>query len=108
MKLQSATTYKEKYEEQCNETFKFINDPRCQDQLQDSKFSYDAVWLAALALHKTNEELKSLEQHVSLDNFTLDNTDNLSGKIASKLYNNALNASFYGATVSYHYCGQYY
>ena len=108
MELQNDTTYKEKYEERCNETFKFNNNPQCQDQLQDSKFSYDAVWVAALALHKTNEELKTL-QHVSLDNFTLDNTDMLSGKIASKIYNNALNASFYGATVSFTIlCGQYY
>ena len=59
------------------------------------------MWLAALALHKTNEELKALEQHVSLDNFTLRNTDMLSVNISSRIYNNALNTSFYGATVSF-------
>ena len=99
MKLQTTSQYEQKYREQWNETF--ANDSYDHpDQFQDSKFSYDAVWLAALALHKTNEELKALKQNVSLANFTLDNTDMLSVNISSKIYNNVLNTSFNGATVS--------
>ena len=100
MYLQTEATYEQKYREQWNKTF--ANDSRSHpDQLQDGKFSYDAVWLAALALHKTNEELKTFRQYVSLDNFTLRNTDVLSVNISSKIYNNALNTSFDGATVSF-------
>ena len=97
MKPQTTSQYEQKYREQWNETFANESHP---DQFQDSKFSYDAVWLVALALHKTNEELKALEQHVSLANFTLDNTNMLSVNISSKIYNNVLNTSFNGATVS--------
>ena len=97
--LQTDATYEQRYREQWNKTF--ANDPRTHpDQLQDGKFSYDAVWLAALTLHETHEELKTLEQHVSLDNFTLKSTDTLSVNISSRIYNNALTTSFHGATVS--------
>ena len=94
--------YEQRYREEWDRVF--ANDPQTHpDQLQDGKFSYDAVWLAALALHKTNEELKTLEQDVSLDNFTLKSTDPLSVNISSRIYNNALTTSFHGATVSLKY-----
>ena len=100
MYLQTEATYEQKYREQWNRTF--ANDSRFHpDQLQDSKFSYDAVWLAALALHKTNEELKTFGKYVSLVNFTLRNTNMLSVNISSRIYTNALNTSFDGATVSF-------
>ena len=98
--LQTKETYEQKYREQWNKTF--ANDSRSHpDQFPDSQFYYDAVWLAALALHKTNEELKIFGQYVSLNNFTLRNTDMLSVNISSRIYNNALNTSFDGATVSF-------
>ena len=93
--------YEERYREQWNSTFARLNDSqRHPDRLTDGKLIYDTIWLTALALHKTNEELKTLEQHASLDNFTLNPTDTLSASISDRIYNNALNTSFNGATVS--------
>ena len=102
MYLQTEVEYERSYREQWNKTF--AGDSQFHpDELEHGKFSYDAVWLAALALHKTNEELKNYMLTTSLDNFTLDNTDILSVNISSRIYNNALTTSFNGATVSLYY-----
>ena len=93
---QTKESYKEKYRQQWNLTFERLNDSRNHpDQLLDGTLAYDATWLAALALHKTNEELRMKESNLSLDNYTHKSTD-----IRNIVYKHALTTIFDGASVS--------
>ena len=55
---------------------------------------FDTVWAAALALHKTAANL-SWEQSLLDFNYTNENLSEI-------IYNNALNVTFFGLTVSVH------
>jgi len=58
-------------------------------QLEDSAYMFDAVWVAALALNKTNEELL---------NFNYEGESSIN--ISQSIYNNLVNVKFFGLTVS--------
>ena len=90
--FQNRTTYEQEYREQWNKTFGNESHP---DQLEDGKFIYDATWLGALALHKTDQDLKEMNSSSGLENFTYGSAD-----ISTLIYKHALATSFNGATVS--------
>jgi gamma-aminobutyric acid type B receptor len=60
---------------------------------RDVPFAYDSVWLAALALHKTEQDLKMESPPRSLANFTYNSED-----MRWSIYKHALNTSFVGAS----------
>ena len=62
---------------------------------RDVPFAYDSVWLAALALNKTEQDLKMESPPRSLANFTYNSED-----MRWSIYKHALNTSFVGASVS--------
>ena len=57
---------------------------------------FDTVWTAALALHRTAKKLPSGQ---SLLDFNYTNTN-----LSEMIYNEALNVTFFGLTVSIHVC----
>ena len=59
----------------------------------DSAYMFDAVWTAALALNRTITRLE--KKNLSLMDFDYDDKYNISDMI----YEEALNASFFGLTV---------
>ena len=61
----------------------------------ESAFIYDAFWTAALALNRTQTRL--IERNLTLLNFTYDDKHNISDII----YEEALNVTFFGLTVSH-------
>ena len=65
------------------------------DHERDSTFAYDTVWMAALALHRTEIDLQGQEPSRSLNNFTYHSKD-----IQEIIYRHALNTRFNGASVS--------
>ena len=73
------------------------NSYKVVDELYFSTFVYDAMWLAALALHKTEEQLQFEMPPNSLTNFRYANGEN----IRNIIYKQALNTTFNGASVSY-------
>ena len=102
MFLQSIDEYWQRYNLKANATniIPGVNHP---DQSEDSTLSYDAVWVAAKALHKTEEHFKLNETtNLTLKDFW--NTNSSIGKtISDEIYKNALEMSFYGVSVSYIY-----
>ena len=65
------------------------------DHERDSTFAYDTVWMAALALHKTERELQKQESPSNLSEFTY-----YSRNIQEIIYKHALKTRFNGASVS--------
>ena len=63
--------------------------------LYESAYIFDAFWTAALALNRTQTRLS--ERNLTLLNFTYDDKYNISDII----YDEALNVTFFGLTVSY-------
>ena len=63
--------------------------------LYESAYIFDALWTAALALNRTETRLN--EENLTLLNFTYDDVHNISDII----YEEALNVSFFGLTVSH-------
>ena len=91
---QTKESYEKEYRQQWNVTFEKLNDSRSHpDLVLDSTLAYDATWLAALALHKTNEELQ-------MNNSNLDNYTHKSTHIRDIVYKHALTTTFDGASVS--------
>ena len=62
--------------------------------LYESAFIFDALWTAALALNRTQTRLS--ERNLTLLDFTYDDKYNISDII----YDEALNVTFFGLTVS--------
>ena len=62
--------------------------------VNDSAYVFDAMWTAALALNRTESQLKNLG--LSLKNFSYDDEYNISDII----YKEALQVEFFGLTVS--------
>ena len=60
----------------------------------ESAYTFDAIWAAALALNKTETRLN--EMNLTLLNFTYDDKYNIS----SIIYEEALKVKFFGLTVS--------
>ena len=68
------------------------------DLAVQARITYDAMWLAALALDKVNRQLKTMSPPLSLSDF---NYSNQNGTIIKMLfYQTALDTSFDGASVS--------
>jgi gamma-aminobutyric acid type B receptor len=88
----NRSTYEQEYRKQWNKTFGNESHP---DQLEDGKFIYDATWLGALALHKTDKDLKEMNPSRGLENFTYGSAD-----IRKLIFKHALATSFNGATGS--------
>ena len=63
--------------------------------LYESAYIFDAFWTAALALNRTQTRLS--KRNLTLLNFTYDDKYNISDII----YDEALNVTFFGLTVSY-------
>ena len=64
----------------------------------DARITYDAMWLAALALDKVDQQLKTMSPPLSFSDFDYDNQN---GTIIKELfYKTALNTTFAGASVS--------
>ena len=63
--------------------------------LYESAYIFDAFWTAALALNRTQTQLS--KRNLTLLNFTYDDKYNISDII----YDEALNVTFFGLTVSY-------
>ena len=63
--------------------------------LYESAYIFDALWTAALALNRTQIRLN--EENLTLLNFTYDDVHNISDII----YEEALNVSLFGLTVSH-------
>ena len=63
--------------------------------LEDGAYMFDTVWTAALALNKTAQKLPSGQ---SLLDFNYENAE-----ISKIIYDEALNVSFFGLTVSVYF-----
>ena len=63
--------------------------------LYESAYIFDAFWTAALALNRTQTRL--IERNLTLLNFTYDDKHDISDII----YEEALNVTFFGLTVSH-------
>ena len=68
--------------------------PKATPVLHDSAYVFDTMWTAALALNRTEARLKEMD--LSLKNFSYDDPYNISDII----YEEALNVTFFGLTVS--------
>ena len=81
--------------------FKHTNFSTHPNETEKTAFGYDATWLAALALHGAEEELKEKSPPINLKNFTHSRSDAEDNyMIRSLIYSNALNTTFHGASVS--------
>jgi len=63
---------------------------------EDSVYTFDAVWTAALALHNAS---KSLGNNLTLMDFNY--SSETSETISKAIYDAAVNTSFFGLSVSY-------
>ena len=89
MFIQSWNDYKEFYAERFRDLF---NDTSVPYNLEDGAYMFDTVWAAALALHNTAAKLPSGQ---SLLDFNYSNSN-----LSKMIYEEALNVSFFGLTVS--------
>ena len=67
---------------------------KTQPYVNDSAYVFDAMWTAALALNRTESQLK--ERNLTLTDFTYDDKHNISDII----YEEARKLEFFGLTVS--------
>ena len=72
-----------------------------QPYVNESAYVFDAMWTAALALNRTETRLR--EMNSTLTSFTYSDGYNISKMI----YEEALNLTFFGLTVSHAYAYMY-
>ena len=66
---------------------------------EEAAAAYDAVWTAALALHATEEQLADIASSANFASSIADFTYN-DKNMSQRFYNNCLQVSFSGASVS--------
>jgi len=86
--LQTYNQYEQQYRRRLQNDYPNYN----ADVFEDSVYTFDAVWAAALALHNAS---KVLENNVTLLNFSYNSVS-----ISEAIFEAALNASFFGLSVS--------
>ena len=98
---QNITEYEELYRHHWVNYFNHTIFSSHPNETEKTAFGYDATWLAALALHGAEEELKEKNPSITLRNFTHSRSDaEDNSMIRSLIYSNALNTTFHGASVS--------
>lgn len=86
--LQTYNDYEQEYRWRLQNDYRHYN----ADIFEDSVYTFDAVWAAALALHNASKVLEN--------NLTLMDFDYNSNSISTAIFEAALNTSFLGLSVS--------
>ena len=87
--LQTFNDYEIEYQKRLENDYTGTPD----NLFEDSVYTFDAVWTAALALHNVS---KSLENNLTLMDFNYN-----SETISKAIYDAAISTSFFGLSVSY-------